>query len=147
MLPHNRNANCSTSIGPIWMSGVTLTSWRKGYDLSMLTCSSPYVSAYIFANDLRVKHHPIAVEANETLPFSGDSRRAGSGSMSLRSQKLIQQCFGRATETLSYQITVLTSSMVCRILKYASSGGSRSSRIKRSILLRTRVMGTLFWTR
>ena len=41
------------------------------------------MSAYIFANDLRVKHHPICVEAKETFPFSGETRREGSGLISL----------------------------------------------------------------
>lgn len=44
---------------------------------------SPNVSAYIFANDLRVKHHPICDEAKETLPFSGETRSLGSGLISL----------------------------------------------------------------
>lgn len=38
----------------------------------------PKVSEYILANDLRVKHQPIEVDANATLPLSGDTRRAGS---------------------------------------------------------------------
>lgn len=43
----------------------------------------PKVSAYILANDLRVKHHPICDDANDTLPFSGETRSLGSGLISL----------------------------------------------------------------
>ena len=46
--------------------------------------SLPNVSAYILAKDLRVKHQPICADANETLPFSGETRCFGSGSISLQ---------------------------------------------------------------
>jgi hypothetical protein len=61
MLPHNRMANSS-------MSNV------------------PKVSEYIVANDRRVKHQPICVDANATLPRSGDKRYLSSGSIPLPGQ-------------------------------------------------------------
>jgi hypothetical protein len=46
----------------------------------------PKVSEYIVANDRRVKHQPICVDANATLPRSGDKRYFSSGSIPLHGQ-------------------------------------------------------------
>lgn len=96
------------------------------------------MSAYILANDLRVKHQPICVEAKETLPFSGETRRLGSGLISLfehRSHQLPPLRVSSVKPT--HEMTVLTSSIVCLSLMYASPGGRRSSRMSRSTLLTT----------
>jgi hypothetical protein len=46
--------------------------------------SAPKVSAYMLAKVLRVKHHPICVDAKATFPPSGDSRYESSESIDLR---------------------------------------------------------------
>lgn len=58
MLPHNRRANSSI-------------------------LKEPKVSAYMLANVLRVKHQPICVDENATLPRSGERRKESSGSIDL----------------------------------------------------------------
>mmetsp|Transcript_13340 Transcript_13340/g.34077 ORF Transcript_13340/g.34077 Transcript_13340/m.34077 type:complete len:261 (-) Transcript_13340:250-1032(-) len=81
------------------------------------------MSAYSVANELSEKQNPYCELAKQTLPLRGEMVRS-------------------STPSACTVISSLISSIVCRSLRYASSGGSFSSRINRSILLMTTVMAS-----
>jgi hypothetical protein len=72
MLPQSLEAKAATSTEPDMSDQVAKL-------VRQLNGIPPYVSAYICANEFKVKHHPMSVEAKATLPFSGLSLKSESG--------------------------------------------------------------------